>query len=88
MRGMTLSAPLITSQSAGPSSMSTSEKNVTLCSVYVILYFHFRVTEDVPECKTVEEKKCTDDAQGTCQTFERQVRSSVLDKITIFPYRG
>merc|ERR1711971_1234288 len=32
-----------------------------------------KVTEDVPECKTVEEKKCNDDAQGTCQTFERQV---------------
>jgi len=32
-----------------------------------------KVTEDVPECKTVEEKKCNDDVQGTCQTFERQV---------------
>ena len=62
----------------------------TVCSDYtlrVISYLHFRVTEDVPECKTVEEKKCNDDAQGTCQTFERQVRSS-KDKIKIFPYRG
>jgi len=32
-----------------------------------------KVTEDVPECRTVEEKKCSDDLEGTCQTFERQV---------------
>ena len=52
------------------------------------IYLHFRVTEDVPECRTVEEKKCSDDLEGTCQTFERQVRLHFQSLIKIMAHES
>merc|ERR1712227_100044 len=43
-----------------------------------------QVSEDVPECKTIEEKNCSDDSQGTCSTYTRQVCEVKTQQVSRF----